>query len=133
MSDIHRSADPSIYRQRLLNVARACREATNPNHFTMRSFMTACGTPGCALGNYAVRRDLQDVFYLRKRNQWLGIRQNHKDAQGFADPHVLEHFGIDEDEAEELFGPAGCNWAGTPDAAARYIETFVARKYTEVA
>ena len=40
----------------------------------------------------------------------------------------LEHFGINHEEAEKLFGAQGCGGARTSKAAARYIERFVARK-----
>ena len=46
----------------------------------------------------------------------------------FADETVVDYFGINEYEANNLFGPQGCGDAKTPKRAARFIEKFVAAK-----
>lgn len=121
-----------VQRKRLLNVARACRETKTPDLFTMRAFAHPCGTPACALGNYAARRDLQRSFYLVNRVQgsepyWLQPAGTTYTV-GFDGQEVHEHFGIDYDESQELFGPNGCRSASTGNKAADYIERFVEAK-----
>lgn len=129
-------------KQRLLDVARACREAPNPAGFTMERFANDCGTPACALGHYACRPDLQDKFSLRNMTvygrPWLAFEGN---VSSYDRRGVLDWFGIDEDESEELFGVLGCGGTEEEDedgepvdcpvkdpiAAALYIEAFVAR------
>jgi hypothetical protein len=103
-----------------------------------------CWTPACAFGNYVARRDLQRSFSMEsvfrdalgmevsgpapggsvhgKLCNSVGERINH------TRPEVLEHFGINVVEADELFSSAGCGAAKTGKQAARYIERFVARK-----
>jgi hypothetical protein len=53
---------------RLLNVAKALRDAAEAKKFfCMRDIAIVrddCGTPACALGHYAARRDLQATFEL---------------------------------------------------------------------
>lgn len=84
-----------------------------------------CGTPACAIGHYAVRRDLQRSFALDKGGDLV-------DNNGYSVMHdsyqSLKHFGIDYDEAEELFDSDGCGNASTALAAAKYIENFIERK-----
>lgn len=134
MSELtHPTTDERVFRERLLNVARALREDPDPPKFCM-AFFHDCGTPGCALGHYAARNDLQSAFYLRRKSDWLGIRTKTGRAAGpaigFDDIRVSEHFGLScYDEAEELFGTRGCGNAKTPIKAAEYIEAFVERKY----
>lgn len=113
----------SIHRERLLNVVRALREDKDPENFRMYAF-SRCGTPACALGHYAARDDLQHVFRLRKSG-WLGLQGKRSGDIGIDSPAVQEHFGIDFDEADELFGYCGCDGARHPEEAARYIESFV--------
>lgn len=126
----------NIHAQRLLDVARATRETSVPDNFTMRYFGD-CGSPACALGNYAVRRDLQRVFYLGKlpgsstRLFLLSVADNGLVSclVSCNEGLVQRHFGISEAEAVELFSGVGCGHAQTPEAAAAYIEAFVARKW----
>jgi len=113
-----------IHIKRLLNVVRALREDKDPERFCM-AFFSDCGTPACALGHYAARRDLQNTFYLRRVRGWLGLVSNRNEDIGVDDPHVHRHFGINFDEAQELFGIKGCGDARTPTEAANYIEIFV--------
>lgn len=131
MADTHPTTDPVVYRERLLNVARALREDPDPSNFSMRTF-GKCRTPACALGHYASRRDLQQAFYLR-RDGWLGMKDSSgkrgREARGIDDPFVHEHFGINHAESDDLFGRSGCGGALAPFQAADYIEAFVASKY----
>jgi hypothetical protein len=115
----------NIYAQRLLNVARACRESRNPERFTMRKYIHECGTPACAFGHYALRDDLQD--FVRIVSGPMIVLQTTGDH--LAGSHLLHHFAIGIWEWEELFGPGGCDKADTPEKAARFIEKFVEQKY----
>jgi hypothetical protein len=116
--------------KRLLNVARALRESRAPQNFTMCKFGDSlCGTPACALGHYAVRKDLQKAFaliYDGYSGAALRSRQyiNGPDI-GYNNAIVCKHFGIDWNEAAALFSMHGCDYAHTPIAAAEYIERFV--------
>lgn len=131
-------------KQRLLDVARACREARVPGKFSMENFANECGTPACALGHYADRRDLQDRFELKRsgyhNKPWLFFDGH---PSGYHSDDVLEWFGINDDEAEELFAAEGCGGGETCEydedgdpviryvtnhlEAAEYIEDFVRR------
>jgi hypothetical protein len=125
-----------VHKERLLKVARALRESAVPEDFTMRCFVNECGTPACALGHYAARRDLQRAFRISAEegtdvdgNPAVYYYIRSKDGVYIAhDVEPVEHFGLDEEQAEELFGGHGCGNAKTPKAAARYIERFVARQ-----
>ena len=113
-----------IHRKRLLNVAKALRESANPKAFSMEFFawggrwiLHPCGTPACAVGHYAARRDLQRTFRITKNG-----------SLPFADEDSYSHFGIDGEEYDALFSAVGCGNAKTTTQAARYIERFVKRK-----
>ena len=106
-------------KERLLNVAKACRESPNPSMFTMNRYGHNCGTPACALGHYAARGDLQDEFYLSSSGCFVAH------GGGGVYMRTLEHFGITTDQEDELFGSEGCGCAETPEEAAKYIEQFV--------
>lgn len=119
---------------RLLNVARACRESEHADKFSMEEYAHPCGTPGCALGNYAMRQDLQKTFGLttspihgRPWLMWKSISLVYFDSL-----KVMDHFGLIDGEAWELFSLAGCNNAQTPEEAADYIEQFVRDKGFDV-
>lgn len=121
----------AIHKKRLLNVARALRESKEPDKFTMDVFGHECGTPACALGHYASRRDLQDAFSLRAlpgRTYSSLFLRGGRSTIGYDYPEVARHFGVSKDEAKELFGFEGCGNAFTATNAAAYIERFVARK-----
>lgn len=136
--------------RRLMNVARACRESKTPQLFSMRQYVNgecfsdarvgSCNTPGCALGHYGFRPDLQQL--LKYSSTWLTYADTGRDIGVFEtdtqipDARILEHFGIDADDAVALFSSEGCDGATTPGQAARYIERFVmarigARLYQE--
>lgn len=108
--------------QHLLDVAQACRETQYPGNFTMAMYADSCGTPGCALGNYAARKDLQNVLSLSKEGN-LVSRCRHAQL-GW----LLDWFGINPGEWSSLFGLHGCNRAQTASDAAEYIERFVSQK-----
>lgn len=109
--------------ERLLNVAKALRESPNPEKFTMYTYGYGCRTPACALGHYAARADLQLAFELNGYGSLVSDgRFVHCDA-----PAVLDHFGIRQDQADELFSArGGCGGAKTAVEAAEYVEKFVA-------
>lgn len=107
-------------KERLLNVAKALREARNPEAFTMRTIAHPCGTPACALGHYAARPDLQDAFILTSEGTLVST-----DGESPFEME-LKHFEISAEQEYELFGAWGCADATTPIAAADYIERFVA-------
>jgi hypothetical protein len=139
-----------IHQKRLLNVAKALRDAAKvpllKKVFTMQIFGwdrqakvgdkivdldqkpdNTCGTPACALGHYAARTDLQRAFKLKHGD--VQTTSGSPDVSGVC----YEHFGLLElwghgDEWIELFADNGCGGATTPLQAAKYIEKFVARK-----
>lgn len=119
------AAKRGINKQRLLTAALAVLDAPR-NTFTMSTYQHPCGTPACVLGNYAYRGDLQStfklgsVFVLTRTRGVLG-------PVSFSGPEIRKHFGITEEQAEELFGPQGCGNAQTPAQAAKYIIDFVMR------
>lgn len=140
-----------VHQKRLLNVAKALRESKNPKMFKMSQFVhgdnaelmshtadkNICGTPACALGHYAARRDLQKLLTIEKeeKTSYFGkypyarvVFTDGQQANLLHDDRTSDHFGIGLDEMEELFSGAGCGNAETPKQAARYIEKFVARK-----
>jgi hypothetical protein len=116
-------------KERLLKVARALRESRAPDDFTMERFGNDCGTPACALGHYASRRDLQRTFRFAKY-QDIGrptLLYAKTGRCAYVDhEEVLDHFGVSYGQCDELFGPDGCDRAMTPQQAADYIERFVA-------
>jgi hypothetical protein len=116
-------------KKRLLNVAKALRESKNPDTFTMRCTQHTCGTPGCALGHYVARTDLQRTFKPMKRvTDPFGIAHFRYGRRtiGFSNEAVLKHFGITEAQHYKLFDTYGCGQAKTATEAAAYIERFVA-------
>lgn len=130
----------AVQRKRLLNVAKALRESKAAKEFTMGNYCDPeCGTPHCALGHYASRRDLQRLLKLTAFaygvDDWsFDITTVDGGLTGYDAPVVLDHFGITEEEAGGLFnGDDGCGGAKTPKQAARFIERFVARKEREAA
>jgi hypothetical protein len=116
----------------LLNVAKALRESPYAAMFSMTDYANpACGTPMCALGHYAARQDLQSLLVLdnKRRASRYDSPVFYADsgkAVTYDSARLCEHFGISSDDADELFGPDGCDNAATPIEAANYIEHFVA-------
>ena len=116
-------------KERLLNVARALRESAHPEAFSMRDYADPeCGTPKCALGHYASRTDLQDFIVIGWRKSAYSsplFYVNDRREVHYDNTCVCDHFGIDGDEAEDLFGIEGCGRADTNIEAAEYFERFV--------
>lgn len=110
-------------RQNFENLIRANRECPRPDKFDMHTYGHDCGTPGCVLGQYAAREDLQDAFVLTVNGRVLS--RNRRIGLWSGDELVAEHFGITWMQALELFGVDGCGRAQTPSEAADYIEKFV--------
>ena len=98
----------------------------------MSRYTNTCGTPACALGHYACRTGLQKTFKITRwgTNKGLIALRGTEGRKyiGVDSPHVFKHFGIDYDEANELFGGVGCGDAHTAIEAAEYIENFVAKR-----
>jgi hypothetical protein len=125
----------NIFAQRLLNVARATREAL-PQDFKMDRFAHSCGTPACAFGHYCARTDLQSAFKLMNlktlagdRYEWYPVDRESEQPVGLLSLLMLIHFDISESQAMELFSTDGCGNARTPEAAASYFERFVAFRW----
>jgi hypothetical protein len=132
----------AVHVKRLLNVARALEESPKPKAFSMVMYgyngallagpdfetAPACGTPACAFGHYASRRDLQRRFRLKSDGGVMtGKRGESVIVAG------SEHFGLNDpsepySDWDELFAVDGCGNAKTAKQAARYIRKFVARK-----
>lgn len=98
--------------------------------------MNNCGTPACAFGHYAARADLQDAFRLLNPKIFGHFPQDFQGvatADGthieYSELQVREHFDLNGDEVEEIFGGYGCAAARTAIQAADYLEAFVARKW----
>ncbi len=122
--------DSSIrFKRRLLNVARALRESKDPNQFSMEYMSTVCGTPGCALGHYASRCDLQKTFlFIPGSGGCIRYRMDHQRI-GVDSLVIATHFGLCESEVDDLFSSDGCENASSTIEAAEFIEDFVGRKY----
>jgi len=108
--------------KRLMNVVRALRESPNPDMFTMEIFLHPCGTPGCALGHYLCRTDLQKTFKVIDADN-VRIATKNIESDFFHD--VKEHFGLSHEWYGELFSETGCGNAKTAEEAAKYIQDFV--------
>jgi hypothetical protein len=119
------SAKTKVRLDRLRKVVQALREAprAQKSKFTMKCYVFVCGTPACALGHYAARRDLQRSFKLDDR----GVKTSAGARLGSPaeERPIHDHFGITPEQADELFGMSGCDAAETPIQAARYIERFI--------
>jgi hypothetical protein len=113
-------------KERLLNVAKALREAPEPEKFTMTHMVHDCGTPACAMGHYAARGDLQDVFVIDRgmRQKFAYVTLSNGGHNVW--PSMMKHFDISRVECDELFEVDGCDRAETAIAAAEFIERFVA-------
>lgn len=116
---------------RLRKVVQALREVPREQkpHFTMSCYVHNCGTPACALGHFAARRDLQRAFKIVKSVNWSGQRIARAYCNGDWDLLTcsIAYFGLTGPQADDLFGPVGCNRAETPAQAASYIERFIKR------
>jgi hypothetical protein len=128
-------SNTNVRLDRLRKVVQALREVPREqkSKFTMVCFVHSCGTPGCALGHFAARRDLQRAFKIVKS---VG-RHGQPIARAYyrGDWDLLyasrDYFGLSCTEAEDLFGTRGCGDAKTPIQAARYIERFIKKQEKE--
>lgn len=77
-----------------------------------------CGTPGCSLGHYASRIDVQRVFILNNRGK-VETKSGHA-----LESETAHHFGIDHLQFSQLFGSEGCGNAKRPGSAAKYVDRF---------
>ena len=121
----------AIHKKRLLNVAKALRDSPNPEKFTMEQFAYHCGTPACAVGHYAARRDLQKSFKLKQSESCCSLANNDGEfvfVDGPTANALMDHFGLKYNEVTRLFGEEGCRKAKRPLTAAKYIERFVAKQ-----
>jgi len=120
------------YIKRMQNVVLAIKETPKPENFSMEIFghhtNNECGSPACALGHYAYRRDLQKTFILNKKGT---VTAGNDNCTIFVSgPFVTSHFGINSSEAKELFWPNGCNSAGTDrEQVIAYIHDFIIQKW----
>lgn len=133
--------------KRLLNVAKALREAPEPKKFRMDQWgyetQHKCGSPACALGHFAARRDLQKAFSLDKfgeiesrtgdvftdAEKYFGLNtESYDDVFNDSESEVFN-----DSESDLLFNENGCGGAKTAKAAALFIERFVAKKLKEQA
>jgi len=120
-------------KQRLQNVVRAVREGRNED-FNMSIYANHCGTPACALGHYAARGDLQEVFSLSSVNgDSFKIPVYNNTFTSIHTPFTVaaEHFDITIAETVELFSSSGCGKIGrepiTAKQAIAYIENFITK------
>ena len=119
-----------VHKRRLLNVARALEESTNPEAFNMDVVTHACGTPGCAFGHYIHRTDLQHTFVPLNNEYAYALRSKPSILIAWSHGTTvrMEHFDISDPEDEELFSSLGCGGATTAKQAAHYIRAFVNRR-----
>lgn len=135
---------------RLLNVARALREYEHPERFSMDFYLHGdefavdiqdeietkkewCGTPGCALGTFASRPDLQRLLTVERHEDgqpYMAFRGEGEEAY-YDTEELQDYFGIEWDEAIDLFSSSGCGGATTPISAANYIDKFVHARLNE--
>lgn len=121
--------------ERLRNVVRAVREGKTDINMSM--FFHSCGTPGCAMGHYASRGDLQSTYlgigWMQRRDdrKWPEDRESDGKCELGMFLDFANHFDISYDECTELFGGYGCSKAKTKKGVADYIEDFITRHETE--
>ncbi len=131
----------AIHRKRLENLARILREAAArkldfdmgqwgfaPDYDHDKDEYVGCGTPACALGHYAARRDVQGRFNLTKEGN-VSILGRVTDSCLLNNAAL--HFGMSNDDAVKMFGGNeydGHNKAKTPAGAAQYVERYLARQ-----
>lgn len=131
-------------KQRLLNAAKAVRESPSPEAFSMSRYGSepvrelfrehGCGTPGCVLGHYASRTDIQDEFKLVGMDIFrkgaavpAGLWERRVNGLTYNGREICDHFAITIAQATELFSISGCGYAQTPAEAAEFIERFIVR------
>lgn len=145
--------------QRLLRAAKSVEESEIPEAFTMKCFFHGdgiggstpekaqeknwCGTPACVLGHYGSRPDLQRLFVVELVPESLTynsegnlVKIEHPELKYrsggglcFSDDEFLDHFGVTEQQAIDLFDMNGCGNAKTPKEAVTFIRKFVKSRY----
>ena len=124
----------NIYDERLLNVAKALEESPTPDAFMMELFTHhgsgdhPCGTPACALGHYAARKDLQNAYDISPTGYIETLDEDGVFSDRCPFNVAREHFDLSKDEADELFDAGGCGNAQTIHEASSYIRKFVAER-----
>lgn len=96
--------------------------------YSQGAFSHPCGTPACALGNYAHKSEGRFFFEERDRS-FMHFNGTGPTTSVFSG--AQKEFDITPDEVEELFGGLGCGWARTRKQAAAYVRDFIARKEAE--
>lgn len=143
-----------VQSKRLLNVARALREAhAAKKKFDMEKLVFGheavvernddgtvvnpeadfCGTPACAIGHYAARTDLQRILKIivTKENgvptaSVVRFGTQYDELDYYDEQVWRDHFGLEgPEEMEVLFGFDGCGGARTALQAAKFIERYV--------
>jgi hypothetical protein len=122
----------NIFEKRLRDVAKACRETKFPEKFNMGYECDyICGTPMCAIGNYAARQDLQTFLFIEnvsdeEKPRFRVTFGNDIEPDIFwEEARFLEYFGIHREQSTDLFGPNGCDKAKTPQEVADFIDRWI--------
>lgn len=110
-----------IFKERLRHVVQALLDVPPSALFSMSEYVIF-GLPSCAFAYYADRSDLQCQFKLDLRTgKALTV-----DGREISYPReIAAHFGLTDNEVDELFGTVGCADARTAVDAAAYIKTFI--------
>ena len=114
--------------ERLRNVVKALRESPAPLNFTMSYWGQGCGSPACAMGHYAFREDLQDVYILNELGDIQKVDRVVSEILQLPFESFAKHFDLSQQETMALFGSNGCNKAKTIEEAIAYIEDFITEK-----
>jgi hypothetical protein len=115
------------------------RKRGEPKYDQSRVEHIECGSPGCAIGHWAAanpdRFGLRRIksFDLSRSEYFVFVCKKDDNSDLDFDKHGQSEFGINENEASELFYVHGCGDARTAKQAAKYIRKFVARKRKELA
>jgi hypothetical protein len=104
---------------KILDTADALHKKRAEGPYDQQIYQHECGTPSCAWGHYV----LSDKRIAAR----LGMRKE----EIYAGEHPKSEFGIDWEDANELFGMRGCGHAKTAKDASKYIRSFVKRKGVE--
>ncbi len=130
--------------KRLQNVAKALSDAAKNEelvkNFTMSMYgwdgldhndaddLPKCGTPACAAGHYAARRDLQKKFVLSADplyNPGKVLLAKSRVRSDYDTEEFQKYFGITGKQSHSIFSINGCNYAKHPAEAAKFIRNFI--------
>ncbi len=116
--------------QNLMDAANLLWASSDATSFNMQHYINSCKTPACVLGHYASWKGQKFLEFILPKtlDTGNGVRPQYvEDGElvDYYDQRIADHFGIDTDDAEDLFGPNGCGDAETPWAAAAYIRQFI--------